>query len=130
MSAFFLIDPRFEPYRARAGQARAETLSRLAYLAVDRGDSATRALYRAVSSLARTIAARFDLWRERRVALQALSRLDDRMLRDIGLGRDEIHGAVYGSSVKTRPESEATELAPPVVRHQPASPEITWRKAA
>lgn len=35
-------------------------------------------------------------WEKRRAAIKALQKLDDRELRDIGLHRDQIEGAVYG----------------------------------
>jgi uncharacterized protein YjiS (DUF1127 family) len=36
----------------------------------------------------------YRLWRERRAAIRALGALDDRMLKDIGLGRSEIATAI------------------------------------
>lgn len=37
----------------------------------------------------------YRLWRERRAAIRALGALDDRMLKDIGLGRSEIASAIH-----------------------------------
>jgi uncharacterized protein YjiS (DUF1127 family) len=42
-------------------------------------------------------------WGERRAAIKALRKLDDRELRDIGLHRDQIESAVY---CFTRAEAE------------------------
>lgn len=46
---------------------------------------------------ARQVRAVCRKWRERRATLRLLHSLDARMLRDIGISRDEIHFCVYGT---------------------------------
>jgi uncharacterized protein YjiS (DUF1127 family) len=57
----------------------------------------------AISNPARSVAGRLTawarglfIWGERRAAIKALHKLDDRELRDIGLHRDQIERAVCG----------------------------------
>jgi uncharacterized protein YjiS (DUF1127 family) len=43
----------------------------------------------------------------RRAAIAGLRKLDDRLLRDIGLERSQIEAAVYGFITRSRPSEEA-----------------------
>jgi uncharacterized protein YjiS (DUF1127 family) len=54
----------------------------------------------------------YRLWRERRAAIRALGALDDRMLKDIGLGRSEIASAICD------PERLAARAVAPARRPQ------------
>lgn len=48
--------------------------------------------------LLRSIVKAYVRWYGRRVATQHLASLDDRMLKDIGIGRSEIEGIVHGNN--------------------------------
>ncbi len=47
-----------------------------------------------LSTFTRTVKCTLALWRERSASRQQLSRLDDRMLNDIGLSYHEVHEEV------------------------------------
>ena len=65
--------------RAEAFDAAPGTAARLAGYAV-----------RAARSGVRALAGRYRAWRQRRLAVAELQALDDRILRDIGLSRDDV----------------------------------------
>jgi len=77
---------------------------------------------RLVSSIVVTVrvaVGRFIQWRRRHAAINALSALDDAMLKDIGLHRSQIVDAVYraerGGVAGGRPnheEAEASQVSP------------------
>lgn len=127
MSAYFLIERQVV---GRAAEAPAEVLPRLAYLVIDRVDQTVRGLNGFVASAARSAVEWFARWREQQVALRELSRLNDRMLKDIGISRGEIRAVVYGWARTTEPESAATAIANPGVVQAHGEKEVTWRKAA
>ena len=85
MVHWYLINPDYVAYADRAHQDRADAMSRAAYLAVVGFEAAAvflgRGLWRGLRAAART----YTDWRSRRLTIQALSKLDDRMLRDIGV---------------------------------------------
>ena len=102
-----LIHPEYSAYVGRAHQDRTEAMSRAAYHVVVGVEAAAtflgRNLWRGLRAAARAYAG----WRSRRLTIQALSRLDDRMLRDVGIDPGSI-------------EAVAAELAERPRRLQPA----------
>jgi len=74
----------------QAQDARGQAFRDLAVGVLSRSQAAARGALDAVRK--RWSAYRF--WRERRAAIRALGALDDRMLKDIGLGRSEIATAI------------------------------------
>jgi uncharacterized protein YjiS (DUF1127 family) len=87
---------------------------------------AISAFFRAVGRRLRRAVSRrwaeYRTWRERRAAVATLLTFDDRQLKDIGLRRSEIPGAVYGyNSDDTRRERGAE---PPAVEVKHAAPPL------
>ena len=74
----------------RAQDARGQAFRDLAAGVLSRSQAAARGALDAVRKRWRA----YRLWRERRAAIRALGALDDRMLKDIGLGRSEIASAI------------------------------------
>lgn len=69
--------------------------------------------YKAVSAVAELVANTVDAvrrWRRRRAAIAELSRLDDRLLNDIGIDRNEIRAVVNG--MLSRPSAPTHPPAP------------------
>jgi uncharacterized protein YjiS (DUF1127 family) len=82
-----LTEPDFLAHYFQARQARSEALSRASYRAVVAIDGALRLASGAVRGGFAWAFARYRAWREVRRLQQALLKLDDRLLRDIGLTR-------------------------------------------
>jgi uncharacterized protein YjiS (DUF1127 family) len=74
----------------QAQDARGQAFRDLAVGVLSRSQAAARGALDAVRKRWRA----YRLWRERRAAIRALGALDDRMLKDIGLGRSEIATAI------------------------------------
>ena len=74
----------------QAQDARGQAFRDLAVGVLSRSQAAARGALDAVRKRWRA----YRLWRERRAAIRALGALDDRMLKDIGLGRSEIASAI------------------------------------
>ena|SRR5436190_17244053 len=55
---------------------------------------------------------RFMAWRKRRAAVTQLQVLDDRMLKDMGLGRGEIETAVHDGKPDRTPPASARRASP------------------
>ncbi|MEM7776268.1 MAG: DUF1127 domain-containing protein [Pseudomonadota bacterium] len=69
---------------------------------------------RGLASVLRVAFRRFVAWRHHRAAIQTLRQLDDRMLKDIGLSRSDIVGAVYGQHVRDGQQAASVRSASPV----------------
>jgi len=83
----------YQHYIEQAQEARAEAMARVGYLAAT-------AIGRVLGAAARAPQAAFEAlaaWRGRRTAIQEILRLDDRLLRDIGLTRADAWAAVDGT---------------------------------
>jgi uncharacterized protein YjiS (DUF1127 family) len=74
----------------QAQDARGQAFRDLAGGVLSRSQAAARGALDAVRKRWRA----YRLWRERRAAIRALGSLDDRMLKDMGLGRSEIASAI------------------------------------
>ncbi len=102
MSAEHIGNPGF--YVDGARQERADTIARAGHLVV----GGFVGVLGALPSVGRRIAARLRRWQERRAATRALLLLDDRILKDIGIARNEVRAAVHG----TLPARRFVEAAP------------------
>jgi uncharacterized protein YjiS (DUF1127 family) len=102
----------FQHYVAQAHEARAEAMARSGYLAVAALGRAVQAVGVGTSALTGgTLRALAD-WRRRQAAAHELSRLDDRMLRDIGITRADIWAVADGT---LRSRTEVPEIVEPLV---------------
>ncbi len=69
--------------------------------------------YKAVSAVAESVAnavGAVRAWRARRASIDELSRLDDHLLKDIGIDRSEIRAVVNG--MLSRPPARSDRLSP------------------
>ncbi len=69
--------------------------------------------YKAVSAVAELVKNTVDAvrtWRQRRAAIAELSRLNDRLLKDVGIDRNEIRAAVDG--MLSQPSARTSRPAP------------------
>lgn len=107
----YLIHPEYAAYVGRAHQDRAEAMSRAAYFAVVGVEAAAAFLGHGLWRGLRAAARAYATWRSRRLTIRALAKLDDRMLRDIGVDPGSI-------------EALATELSERPRRPQPAR--VAW----
>ena len=110
----YLIDPEYSAHADRAHRDRAEAMSRAAYLVVVGFETAAvfvgRGLWRGLRTAGRT----YTGWRSRRLTIQALSRLDDRMLRDVGIDPGSID-AVAAELIERPRRSQPARTSWPVL---------------
>jgi len=128
MSYGFLSDTRVtDLWLGTVGPMRAEATSRVAYLAVEAVATLGARAARGAAAAWRPLGQRLTAYQVRRQAIRDLQRLDDALLRDIGIERDAIPAAVDGL---VRPRDQAASRAarrprPPVVAiplHAPLGP--------
>lgn len=119
------VDPHadYDLYLARAHRERAGAARHLAHGLGGRFATAPARI--------RALAARYTRWRAERIAIRQLHGLSDDMLRDIGLSRGDVLGAVRGL-VRRSPDGAVVR---PAARRRarpasPARPEMDWRRAA
>ncbi len=98
-------------YVATAHNERAETLTRFGYLAIAGADRAVRRVLAPVGAALGSLVSRWHDFSERRATYLALSKLDDRMLKDIGLTRADIEGGAAELLVRG-PEAAEAAIAP------------------
>jgi len=101
--------PDFRYYVEQAHEARAEAMTRTGYLAVTAVGRGARAVAAAATTIAGPALQSVAAWRQRRRAVHALSRLDDRMLRDIGITRADIWAVADGTLHSRAAEPETAE---------------------
>lgn len=123
--------PAYLPYLERSLQERVEAQSRAAYLAVVGIESAASFIGHAVTAGLRRAARNYRRARSRRLTIQALSRLDDRLLRDVGIqpGSIELLAAEMAELPSRRRSETAAarnDLAPalPLLRLDLGCPEL------
>jgi uncharacterized protein YjiS (DUF1127 family) len=98
-------------YVAAAHNDRAEALTRFGYLAIAGADRAVRQVLTPVGAAVSSLVSRWNDFSERRATYLALSKLDDRMLKDIGLTRADIE--VGSADLLVRgPEAAEAVVAP------------------
>ncbi|MFM9843313.1 MAG: DUF1127 domain-containing protein [Dongiaceae bacterium] len=98
-------------YAQTARDERAVTLTRFGFLAIAGADRAVRRTLSAVASGVGSLVSRWNDFSERRAIYLALSKLDDRLLQDIGLTRADIEGRAAELPVHG-PEAADAALAP------------------
>jgi len=115
MWPYYISNPEFAVYRERAGAARNEAIARAGYLIIEGLARLQAATVRVAGGwLVRAIGS-VRAWRERRLALQDLQRLDERMLHDIGLTRADVYTLAHGGTPATE-RYEAPVASATVVR--------------
>lgn len=98
---------------ATAHNDRAEALTRFGYLAIAGADRAVRHTLSAVSSGVSSLVSRWNDFSERRTTYLALAKLDDRMLKDIGLTRADVEGGQADLLVRGSEAAEAVVAPAP-----------------
>jgi uncharacterized protein YjiS (DUF1127 family) len=97
-------------YAQSAREERAEALTRFGFLAIAGADRAVRRVLAPVGAAVSTLVTRWNDISERRATYLALSKLDDRMLKDIGLTRADIEGGP--ADLVRGPEAAEAALVP------------------
>ncbi len=119
-----LGNPELANYVERAHAHRTEAMARFGYVTVV-GASRIAA---GAGALLRRGWNGWQQWQERRAAIRSLSALDDRLLRDIGLTRDDIRWAIDGPATTSAdtavpaPKPAAIVTLPP--RPQPRGDDL------
>lgn len=85
MFDWFVIRPELSGPLSQGPREHGEAMSRVGYLAVAGIDDGLRYVGRRSWAALSGVGRRYARWRDRRATVQALSRLDERMLRDIGI---------------------------------------------
>jgi uncharacterized protein YjiS (DUF1127 family) len=118
MYEWYPSHPVYQAYLTRAHLERSEALSRAAYLTVVGADWLTSRTARALAAGLRRVARAYGAWSRRRLTIRALSRLDERMLRDIGIDAPGTIEAIATELVQGKPAAEPRP-APRLVPVQP-----------
>ena len=113
MNSLYQGNPETRSYLDRAIQERAEVQARAAYLAIVGLESAATFIGRAAVTALRRLVRGYRRGRSRRLTIQALSKLDDRMLRDVGIDPGSIeHVAAALAESPSRPRSGQVAIRP------------------
>lgn len=97
----------------RALPGRAEAQARAAYLAIVGLESAATFIGRAAITALHRLVRGYRRARSRRLTIQALSKLDDRMLRDVGIDPGSLeHVAAALAESPSRPQSGQVAIRP------------------
>lgn len=127
----YLIHPGDAGHLGGANRYGGEAMSRVGYLVIAGIDTAAALLWRRMLSSLRAAARRYARWNDRRLTVRALSQLDERMLRDVGVDPRSLHlvAAELTALPSRRPSPKAViqpELvpAPPLLRLDLDCPEL------
>ena len=96
MDHWSISPPELERYLRRAHQERAQMFAKLSRHAAVGLAQLVREAVTIAGDIGRSAWRRIVRWHLRRAAVRDLMWLDDRLLRDIGLRRSDIHSVVYG----------------------------------
>ena len=94
-------------YAQSARDERAEALTRFGFLAIAGADRAVRRVLAPVGAAVSALVSRWNEFSERRATYLALAKLDDRMLKDIGLSRADVEGGQADLLVRGPEAAEA-----------------------
>ena len=93
MTREFSHEYGYRHYAETAQDERAAALTRAGFLVIAGADRALRQSAEILSSSVSSLVRGWQEYRERRATYRALTKLDDRLLRDIGLTRADIEGS-------------------------------------
>jgi len=131
LNAYDFHSDVYAGYVDRAQRERAEAMSRVGYLTVVGIEHAARPLGRLIRAGLRSAREHYARWNERRHTIRALSRLDERLLRDIGVDPNSLELVVDELVAKPRtgeplPPSGSPARAPaaPVLRLDSDCPDL------
>ena len=96
-----------------AQDERAEALTRFGFLAIAGADRAVRGTLSRWSRQRQQPRQRLEGFRERRATYLALTKLDDRMLRDIGLSRADVEASPTQLAARAQEIAEAAPVPAP-----------------
>ena len=96
MDHWSISTPEMERYLRRAHQERAQMFAKLSRHAAVGLAQLVREAVTIAGDIGRSAWRGIVRWHLRRAAVRDLMSRDDRLLRDIGLRRSDIHSAVYG----------------------------------
>ena len=113
MYHWILSHPDLAPHLNQARDSRAEALSAGSYQAIKATGAALDALVAGVTRLA----GGYRAWRSRQAAIASLRRLDNRLLRDIGIDRSEIVSVVLAVEAQQEAAESRTTEAPSVAAY-------------
>ena len=113
MYHWILSHPDLAPHLNQARDSRAEALSAGSYQAIKAVGSALDGLIAGATRLAKG----YRAWRNRRAAITGLRRLDNRLLRDIGIDRSEIVSVVLAVEAQEKAAESKATGAPPVASY-------------
>lgn len=120
----YLTHSEYRTVLDQTPQDRAELISRAGYVAVVGIEDAATSVYRHAASGLHRLGAALDRWQRRRQTIGALSRLDPRLLRDVGIDPHRFASdgidAVAESLAATG--GELSEATWPVARSHPDVP--------
>lgn len=120
----YLTHPEYRTVLENAHQDRAELISRAGYVAVVGIEDAATSIYRHVAAGLRRLAAAADRWQRRRHTTLALSKLDPRLLRDVGIDPHlfAINGIDSVADTLIATTAEPSETSWPVAPSHPDVP--------
>lgn len=113
-------------YAQAARDERAEALTRFGFQAIAGADRAVRRVLTPVGAAVSSLVNSWNDFSERRATYLALSKLDDRLLKDIGLTRADVEGDPADLPVRGLEAAEAAAAPAP----QPTATLHEFKRAA